>query len=105
VEGDAIRSGAVLHRLAPALERHGVAAERYTPCRLHAEAGAELCAGELLLSGDFLALTRLLEEIERGCTSERIVSVGYAAAIDPQSRKKKLQMTVVFQQITQNKIP
>ena len=100
-----VKSGMVLHRLAPTLDLYGVTAERYTPYCLHSEAGAELYAGELLLSGGFIPMTRLLAEIEKHPRPERIVSVRYASAIHPQSRKKQIQMTVVFQQAAQNEQP
>ena len=98
-----IKSGNMLYRLAPLLERYDVTAERYTPYCLHSDSGAELYAGELLLSGGFISLTRLLDELEKHSGSEQIVSVRYVAAVHPQTRRKQLQMTVVFQQITQNK--
>ncbi len=100
--GHEIRTGTILHRLTPAMERFEVAAERYTPLPLAREADAELYAGELVLSGGFIALTRLLDEIERHPPGGRLVSVRYAAAADPQTRKKQLQMTLIFQQITPN---
>ncbi len=100
--GREVRNGTILHRLTPAMDSCGVTAERYTPLLLAREADAELYAGELVLSGGFIALTRLLDDIERHPPGGRLVSVRYAAAIDPQTRKKQLQMTLIFQQITPN---
>lgn len=98
--GEAVKTGVVLHRITSGLEKHGATAERYTPYRLYSEAENELYAGELLLGGGFASLTRLLDELETE-GKERIVSVTYRSAVLPENRKKQLQMTVVFQQITQ----
>ncbi|MCD8185088.1 MAG: hypothetical protein LUD68_01095 [Rikenellaceae bacterium] len=102
--GRTVKTGELLHRISPWLEQFGVTAERYTPYRLQREQEGELYAGELLLSGEFIPLTRLLERMESR-KEERIVSVSYQTVVLPQNRKKQLQMTVIFQQITKKDAP
>lgn len=98
-DSDAVKTGGILNRVTPLLERFEVKAESYTPYLLFRGDGAEVYAGELLLSGRFISLTGLLDELQKQLRDERIVSVTYRTAIHPKSRKKQLQTTVIFQQI------
>jgi hypothetical protein len=100
-DGSGVKSGAILYRAAPLLEQNGVATERYTPYLLYRTSDIELYAGELLLSGGFIPLVCLLDEWEKQKEEGQIVSAGFRTVVHPQSRKKQLQMTVVFQQATQ----
>lgn len=94
-----IRDGRLLHAIGA--ERFGVSAERYTPILVRAEGTTELWVGELVLSGGFIPMTRLLKEIEaehRGA----VVSVAYRLVEEPPARQKKLEMTLIVQQLTRD---
>jgi hypothetical protein len=77
----------------------GVTTERYTPYRIRQQGAAELHAGELVLSGGFIPMTRLLAKIE-ATWPEMIVSVGYRTEEQPPGRQKKLVMTLILQEFT-----
>ena len=98
-ETTAIKDGRFLHLVSGRNGRAEVLTERYTPYQIRQEADAELYAGELVLSGDFRSLTRLLADIESHYTGN-IVSVEYRITEQPPQRRKKLLMTLIVQQIT-----
>lgn len=98
-----IRDGSVLHELGPALKRNGVTAESYTPYLLRQESDTGLYAGEMVLSGKFIPLTRLLDDMDELPCGANLVSVRYGLATNPRTRTKQLQMTLIFQQVTSNR--
>jgi hypothetical protein len=97
-----IRDGSFLRLVG--VDRPDVIPERYTPWLIRQQGDAGLYAGELVLSGRFIPMTRLLAEIE-SALPERIVSVGYRLNEQQPGRQKKLQMTLIVQQITENQTP
>lgn len=97
---NSVRSGGLLQVLAESMHNHGITAERYTPYLIASESDSELYAGELVVTGGYIALTRFLAEAEKKEGIGRIVSADYRITEHPQSRKRSLTLTLILQQIT-----
>ena len=98
-ETGTLKNGAALHRLAGSMSGYNIAVERYTPYVTFSEAGSELYTGELLINGKFIELTRFLAEVERAHAGGNVVSVEYRVSESPQNRQRRLQLTLIMQQI------
>lgn len=76
--------------------------DSYTPTLSYKSNGFTIYTGELVLSGPFTDLTKLMSKLENEGRGYKIASVKYKTVNDVRSRNVKLQMTIIIQQV--NKI-
>ncbi len=73
---------------------------RYTPYITENHDGLAVHTAELVLSGGYTDLVRLVERAETGDPGSRLVSAAFRSVRQRQRRQTQLQVTLILQQIT-----
>ncbi|MDR1755731.1 MAG: hypothetical protein LBR65_02065 [Culturomica sp.] len=97
--GAAVSSGEILNRLRERIEKNRVTVERYTPFFTESEKEFEVYTGELVLSGAFIPLVRLLDFMEGEECPGKVVSSHFRLETDRRSRAERLLLTVLVQEV------
>jgi len=94
-----IRSGLLIERLLPAMEAAGVAVVKYSPCVTSSEGGLNIHTAELLLSGGFVPMVRVIDDLEKQLPGCKLVSVNFHSIRRQYNRPARLEASLVVQQI------
>lgn len=94
-----VSNGLLLERLEKIITGNACRVVHYTPYLTCREQGADVYTGELLLTGRFVNLLRVLNYAEKNFPLCRFRSVVYSVETDRQSRKKQLYLTLWIQQV------
>ena len=94
-----IRSGLLIERLLPAMEAAGVAVVKYSPCITSSEGGLSVHTAELLLSGGFVPMVRVVDNLEKQLPGCKLVSVNFHSIRRQYNRPARLEASLVVQQI------
>ena len=101
-DNEDVKSGAVIKILSKHMVDNSTMTDSYTPTLSYKSNGFTIYTGELVLSGPFIDLTKLMSKLENEGRGYKIASVKYKTVNDVRSRSVKLQMTIIIQQV--NKI-
>jgi|GEM_PF-982244 len=94
-----IRSGLLIERLLPAMEAAGVAVVKYSPFITSSEGGLNIHTAELLLSGGFVPMVRVVDDLEKQVPGCKLVSVNFHSIRRQYNRPARLEASLVVQQI------
>ena len=97
-----LNNGVLLERIGKEVESNGVKIVKYTPYLTREEGKLLVHTGELVLSGNFVSLLRVMHRVEIDEGLGRIVSVGFRLFRDRAKKERQLRMTLVVQQLTVN---
>ncbi len=97
-----LNNGVLLERIGKEVESNGVKIVKYTPYLTREEGRLLVYTGELVLSGNFVSLLRVMHRVEIDEGLGRIVSVGFRLFHDRAKKERQLRMTLVVQQLTVN---
>ncbi len=97
--GASVSSGEILNRLRERIEKNRVTVERYTPFFTESEKELEVYTGELVLSGTFIPLLRVLDFMEGQECPGKVVSGTFRLETDRRSRAERLLLTVWVQEV------
>lgn len=103
LSADPVRQEELLASLSDVITGNRLTVERYTPYLIGQDGETDVYVCEVLLRGDFKALTRLVSEVEKEGTPGGLVSTNYSLGVNNQTRKTYLQMTLTIQQLTTRK--
>lgn len=95
-----LNNGVILQRIEESVENNGVKIVKYTPYLTREEGRLRVHTGELVLSGSFVSLLRVMHCVETGEGLGRIVSTGFRLFRDRAKKERQLRMTLVIQQLT-----
>ena len=95
-----LNNGIILQRIEESVENNGVKIVKYTPYLTREEGRLRVHTGELVLSGSFVSLLRVMHHVETGEGLGRIVSTGFRLFRDRAKKERQLRMTLVIQQLT-----
>ena len=95
-----LNNGIILQRIGESVENNGVKIVKYTPYLTREEGHLQVHTGELVLSGSFVSLLRVMHHVETGEGLGRIVSAGFRLFRDRAKKERQLRMTLVIQQLT-----
>ncbi|WP_099293135.1 MULTISPECIES: hypothetical protein [unclassified Butyricimonas] len=95
-----LNNGVLLERIGKEVESNGVKIVKYTPYLTREEGRLLVHTGELVLSGNFVSLLRVMHRVEIDEGLGRIVSVGFRLFRDRAKKERQLRMTLVVQQLT-----
>jgi hypothetical protein len=98
---DVVGSGGVLNLIAADLAENGLRCERYTPYAVEKNSTAQVYAAQIVLSGAFIPLTKMVRSMEREGVPWQILSVEYESYIDGKTRARGLRMSVLILQISE----
>ncbi len=73
---------------------------KYTPYITESRDGLAVHTAELVLSGGYADLVRLVERAETGASGSRLVSAAFRSVRQRQRKQTQLHVTLVLQQIT-----
>ena len=94
-----IRSGLLIERLLPAMEAARVAVVKYSPFITTSEEGLNVHTAELLLSGGFVPMVRVVDNLENQLPGCKLVSVNFRSIRRQYNRPARLEASLVVQQI------
>lgn len=97
-----VKNGAVIKTLNEHIADSSIVTDSYVPMLNYQSNGFDIYTGEVILSGGFTSLTRLMEKLEKEKRGYRIASVQYRTVGDSQKRSIKLQMVILIQQVTKS---
>ena len=97
-----LNNGVLLERIGKEVESNGVKIVKYTPYLTREEGKLLVHTGELVLSGNFVSLLRVMHRVEIDEGLGRIVSVGFRLFRDRAKKECQLRMTLIVQQLTVN---
>lgn len=95
-----LNNGILLERIGKDVESNGVKIVKYTPYLTREEGKLLVHTGELVLSGNFVSLLRVMHRVELDEGLGRVVSVGFRLFRDRAKKERQLRMTLVIQQLT-----
>lgn len=98
-DNEDVKSGAVIKILNTHMVDNSTMTDSYTPTLSYKSNGFAIYTGELILSGPFIDLTKLMSKLENGGRGYKIASVKYKTVNDVRSRNVKLLMTIIIQQV------
>ena len=82
------------------LRDNGVKMVKYTPYLPREVGKLQVHTGELVLSGSFTSLLRVMHYMEKEGQPGKIVSAGFRLFDDRAKKERQLRMTLVVQQLT-----
>lgn len=94
-----VASGKFIEAISRTADRNNVAIERYTPYLTYEGNGIEIMTANLEVTGDFSAIVRLLEFIERDISQCRVISLDFKSSKERRSGNIKLTAGILVQQI------
>lgn len=94
-----ILSGMLLDTLQQRVTQHGIAVAGYVPVVTSCRENMELHTAQLTLTGRFIDLLPLLQQVEQ-LPQCRLRSAVWQSAIDRNTRQRQLSVTLYIQQIT-----
>ncbi|MCL2562123.1 MAG: hypothetical protein FWE10_07405 [Rikenellaceae bacterium] len=94
-----IQSGDLLPRIMDCDAGARCVVVKYTPCITESRDGLAVHTAELVLSGTYADLLRLIERIETDIGSCRLVSATFRSIVQRQRRQTQLHVTLILQQI------
>ena len=98
-----IRSGLLIERLLPTMEAARVTVVKYSPCVTSFEGGLNIHTAELLISGGFVPMVRVIDNLEKRLPGCKLVSVNFRSIRRQYNRPARLEASLVVQQIVFNK--
>lgn len=99
-DNEDIKSGSVIKILSKHMVDNTAMTDSYTPTLSYKSDGFTIYTGELILSGSFNSLTRLMDKLENEGRGYKIASVQYKTVNDVRTRSVKLQMIIIIQQVS-----
>jgi len=97
-----IESGLLLQSLVPLTEKHRVAIENYTPYVSERQGKLTIRTAEVVLSGGYIPLLRVVDAMEATQAGCRLISLSFHTVADRRTRTKELKAVLLIRQITQN---
>lgn len=94
-------SGKLLEEIGAENTACGVNVVRYTPWLTREEKDIKIYTGELVLSGRFVPLLRVIRSVENRCRGSRIVSLAFQIQRDTRKKERRLYLTLFIQQIVE----
>lgn len=95
-----LNNGVLLEQLGGTVRDNGVKVVKYTPYLTRQEGALQVHTGELVLSGNFTSLLKVMQHVEKKGNSGKIISAGFRLYDDRVRKERQLRMTLVIQQLT-----
>ena len=95
-----LNNGVLLGQLERPIRDNGVKMVKYTPYLTREEGKIQVHTGELVLSGGFTSLLKVMHYMEKEGHPGKIVSAGFRLFDDRAKKERQLRMTLVVQQLT-----
>ena len=95
-----LNNGVLLGQLERPIRDNGVKMVKYTPYLTREEGKLQVHTGELVLSGSYTSLLRVMHCVEKEGLPGKIVSAGFRLFDDRARKERQLRMTLVVQQLT-----
>ena len=95
-----LNNGFLLERLSETAKENRVTTIKYRPYLTREEGKLRIYTGELMLSGGFISLLKVMHHIEQDKELGKIVCSEFEVIEDRTKKEKQLRMTLVIQQLT-----
>ena len=95
-----LNNGVLLGQLERPIRNNEVKMVKYTPYLTREEGKLQVHTGELVLSGSFISLLKVMHYMEKEGHPGKIVSAGFRLFDDRAKKERQLRMTLVVQQLT-----
>ena len=95
-----LNNGVLLGQLEQPIRDNEVKMVKYTPYLTREEGKLQVHTGELVLSGSFISLLKVMHYMEKEGHPGKIVSAGFRLFDDRAKKERQLRMTLVVQQLT-----
>lgn len=99
-ENQILNNGVLLGQLERPIRNNEVKMVKYTPYLTREEGKLQVHTGELVLSGSFISLLKVMHYMEKEGHPGKIVSAGFRLFDDRAKKERQLRMTLVVQQLT-----
>lgn len=94
-----ISNGDILEKIKHSCTVNNIAIIRYTPLLTASEKNWKAYSGELVLSGSYVSLLRLMHYMEHKLSACNLLSAGFLLYTEPRSRQRSLRLTLILRQI------